>query len=474
MSKNYYERLGVEETADAQQIKRAYYTMVKKYPPERFPEEYKALRAAYDTLSDGNKRAEYDGIQSLPEDVAFLFEHADKLERAGRYDRSAEIYKQVLRWHPKLEQAMVALARSYESLGNNGKAISMWEQVCAQAPDDPKYAYELALGYDIRGWHKKATAQYRRALDLDGGSVDCWASLLRCRMPSHDMDELLNICEEGIHTLKEHDKESVLINAFAAAFSVVNDIDTESESDTESDAESNSEPKSESTKRYLSEVVRITRIDGGQDKDTADAMDILLETAIQTRSPVLVKYLQELASVLPRIDDSQKERLEEAILLADIESLQKHDFDAIFHDLFVALENGCDCLECRLELTAMECHLLTDLDVYRSQLIRLRKEYPRLFALHADFFYEILSARNTQKLLYSRMKFLSKKGISLSRFAEDEETDFFDLPQTVRRTEPKIGRNDPCPCGSGKKYKKCCGKTADDGEQETVEKVSQI
>lgn len=26
------------------------------------------------------------------------------------------------------------------------------------------------------------------------------------------------------------------------------------------------------------------------------------------------------------------------------------------------------------------------------------------------------------------------------------------------RTEPKIGRNDPCPCGSGKKYKKCCGK----------------
>lgn len=26
------------------------------------------------------------------------------------------------------------------------------------------------------------------------------------------------------------------------------------------------------------------------------------------------------------------------------------------------------------------------------------------------------------------------------------------------RKEPKIGRNDPCPCGSGKKYKKCCGK----------------
>ena len=30
-------------------------------------------------------------------------------------------------------------------------------------------------------------------------------------------------------------------------------------------------------------------------------------------------------------------------------------------------------------------------------------------------------------------------------------------PETYVRPEPKIGRNEPCPCGSGKKYKKCCG-----------------
>jgi preprotein translocase subunit SecA len=27
---------------------------------------------------------------------------------------------------------------------------------------------------------------------------------------------------------------------------------------------------------------------------------------------------------------------------------------------------------------------------------------------------------------------------------------------TLRRDGPKVGRNDPCPCGSGKKHKKCC------------------
>ena len=33
-------------------------------------------------------------------------------------------------------------------------------------------------------------------------------------------------------------------------------------------------------------------------------------------------------------------------------------------------------------------------------------------------------------------------------------------PETYRREQPKVGRNDPCPCGSGKKYKQCCGKNA--------------
>jgi SEC-C motif-containing protein len=30
-------------------------------------------------------------------------------------------------------------------------------------------------------------------------------------------------------------------------------------------------------------------------------------------------------------------------------------------------------------------------------------------------------------------------------------------PRQVVRTEPKTGRNDLCPCGSGRKFKKCCG-----------------
>ena len=34
------------------------------------------------------------------------------------------------------------------------------------------------------------------------------------------------------------------------------------------------------------------------------------------------------------------------------------------------------------------------------------------------------------------------------------------MNKTVVNEGPKVGRNDPCPCGSGKKYKNCCGKNA--------------
>ena len=37
-------------------------------------------------------------------------------------------------------------------------------------------------------------------------------------------------------------------------------------------------------------------------------------------------------------------------------------------------------------------------------------------------------------------------------------TDTPQTVQTIRREVPRVGRNDPCPCGSGKKYKKCHGR----------------
>jgi uncharacterized protein YecA (UPF0149 family) len=47
----------------------------------------------------------------------------------------------------------------------------------------------------------------------------------------------------------------------------------------------------------------------------------------------------------------------------------------------------------------------------------------------------------------------------VDQFRKRQEKHYSDpTPGEPVRTDPKIGRNEPCPCGSGKKYKKCCGK----------------
>ena len=40
--------------------------------------------------------------------------------------------------------------------------------------------------------------------------------------------------------------------------------------------------------------------------------------------------------------------------------------------------------------------------------------------------------------------------------ASNQQTDA--KPEPIRNTGVKVGRNDPCPCGSGKKYKQCCSR----------------
>jgi SEC-C motif-containing protein len=50
----------------------------------------------------------------------------------------------------------------------------------------------------------------------------------------------------------------------------------------------------------------------------------------------------------------------------------------------------------------------------------------------------------------------------IAKFIKQDDAWYYDdsefpAQKQVVREEPKIGRNDPCSCGSGKKYKKCCG-----------------
>lgn len=100
-------------------------------------------------------------------------------------------------------------------------------------------------------------------------------------------------------------------------------------------------------------------------------------------------------------------------------------------------------------------------DMSFDDIVELLNMYSVVFPneTRADYF-----AKNCRKWLYT-VKRWSNRGFSNEEMGRPDDTEeagpsvlnLTEQSRTVRK-EPKIGRNDPCPCGSGKKYKKCCGR----------------
>ena len=434
--KSHYETLGIEKSADARQIKRAYFELVKKFPPERFPDEFKEIRAAYDALLDEEKRAAYDEADALPNEVAFLYREAEKARKQGRIEDAIDIYIMILKIHPELSSVRAKYARSLEVVGKTGKAIEAWSELCAREPDNARYITALADCYDMRGWRKKAINAYLRAIEIDDSDVNCWESLIDCHIEGHEFDDVAEISLEAIDAIGKKGKESVYLYSCAAVFGA------------------RGEP--ELVEKYLRDIVRLARTSVPGKNDIEGIIVFLLKMLDAADLMQFYPYVREIADTLPEIEDNIHKYLEKAGRRYEVYTLEEKGFSVLFHDLFLDLIEGCDCEECKLNMAAMECHILDDVSTYRPQLIRLKNEYPQLFSMHAAFFNDTILARDPEKMIQQRLKWLSKHGFS-PNFLADREDEERPVQQTVRREGPKTGRNDPCPCGSGKKYKKCCG-----------------
>ncbi len=85
-------------------------------------------------------------------------------------------------------------------------------------------------------------------------------------------------------------------------------------------------------------------------------------------------------------------------------------------------------------------------DMFMAMIQRFREE-----AISLLLRIRPMRERETEELEARRRK--QQRRITFGRGDDGD-----DKPKTVKRKGQKVGRNDPCPCGSGKKYKKCCGR----------------
>ncbi len=73
-----YKTLGVKRGATEAEIKQAYFALVREHPPERDPDGFKRIRAAYEKLRASSERAETDLFLIDEQDAAF---NAEKVQR---------------------------------------------------------------------------------------------------------------------------------------------------------------------------------------------------------------------------------------------------------------------------------------------------------------------------------------------------------------------------------------------------------
>jgi curved DNA-binding protein CbpA len=443
VQESHYKTLGVAKNAAADEIRRAYFGLVRKFQPDRFPEEFKKIRVSYETLSDKDRRAEYDAVSELPPSIVPLFHEAQWFERFGKYNKAAEFYQRILKSHPELDNVREYYAESLSADNKIGKAAEIWGELCRRHPENPCYARKLSQSYSDLGWHKKALAEVKRALTLDRTSIDSWFLFITCssidtQTDPNGWDKLKAVCDEALDAVKPVKTEEwkkIVLYTYSFIF--------------------NGRKESEIAKYYLQEITRLIRECGQEGQDEGlYAFRKILTLVPGDCLAIFYPELMEIAGLLPDAAAELAGQLETVRLNVEIEGLVKNKFSDIFRDLFRMLNAELEEDYDELEVMTIECILLEDKNIYEPQIRRLRQEFPQIYALHYSFFQELLRTRDPDKMLYQHLKKLNKMKIKAGVYDEDPES----APeQPVRRAEPKVGRNDPCPCGSGKKYKRCCG-----------------
>ncbi|HET7459619.1 MAG TPA: DnaJ domain-containing protein [Longimicrobium sp.] len=166
-----YERLGIERDASRDQVRAAYRALLRVYPPERAPEEFKRIREAYETLNDPASRAEYDRAPSAA--VQRLLRMASAAMDAQGYPEAEQHLRQVLAEDSTLDYARNWLGLCLLYQQKPEQALPLFEQLLQR--DEPAPAWFANAGHACARLRRFADAEsmFRRAIvAADAGGED--------------------------------------------------------------------------------------------------------------------------------------------------------------------------------------------------------------------------------------------------------------------------------------------------------------
>lgn len=193
-----YDVLQIDSKADQKEIKKAYVKMIRKYPPEKSPEEFKKIREAYERLSDPVSRAEYDAMSNYKDVIDMHYETGSNAYDAEDYKTAIKEFKKILIIEPKLTFAKNMLGLSLASDGQLSAALKQFKELIQINPQNANFHSNLAYVYEEMGEYKNAIKSYVEANHIDPIDDNIAIGLARLYIKDSQADKALEFLEECI------------------------------------------------------------------------------------------------------------------------------------------------------------------------------------------------------------------------------------------------------------------------------------
>ncbi len=155
-----YQLLEVSPQASSDEIKRAYFRLVRQYSPEKYPEQFKQIRTAYDTLYDSKSRDNYDSLQQHGNQIKDFISQAQEKMNVEECHSAISLLKQVLVLAPAADDARNLLGLCYIHTQNWDFAIKVYRTLTKTNP-------EVAVYWSNFGHVYKQQAEFLEDEDKD-------------------------------------------------------------------------------------------------------------------------------------------------------------------------------------------------------------------------------------------------------------------------------------------------------------------
>ncbi|MDF2907866.1 MAG: hypothetical protein K0R34_3187 [Herbinix sp.] len=475
---NPYKVLQLEPGADKQAVKKAYFKLIRQYSPEKAPEKFKEIREAYEYLQEQANFADVQKAVQLPEEFIKPYYQVLDWMKEKKYDKAISLSERVLSIC-EFQEFRVLLGKAYILNENSGKAVKLWEGLCNKNKDNIEYLEQLGEAYLARGWNNKAFQVYYNLYERKVENLPFYDRLIDITALQGAQELFREISSKVFDYYKRMEKHTR--------------EDTESMSCilyTISDYMSGTDSQwllkhSDEILKIMTEVPMELKIYENTLLHNCDNLIDILEQNEAAESAVASywKYITEnersiivengyqLLHIKVRLEEI---RLKRVSLIHDIIKETSHFWygrlinkaladkatNVELHMMELMMEQYND--ESRLYDTLL--YMVNDLSEILPSLLLVKKEYTLLGQAMGDYLEDMIHC-NSQDYLFRKYEKTYKKlmgypsggRITISTEEEDNTYDSYENG-TFQREGAKIGRNDPCPCGSGKKYKKCCGK----------------